>query len=375
MASNLFNYESQKLSAEELRLVNSFNSYNFAGVIGKDVPISRDGYDVTLEASPENPVIMLGGGLLLTQTSNLTFDMNTATNQLGYIQVTLAEENGSIITDEYKGIEVKVSRCGYISLNKGFTIYSVVDTLDEGDDPSILSYYEYEEGLYTPSTDTIVDPEKTYYTKYDSSNFAFNVPSEFGNTIYNYNGNTIWVSDNVFIIPICIRHGSEIEYVVRVKDLRDLEGFLSLETYNKLKAYCEGTFVWTVGGQEEVVAPDGTVHKKGDIGDLNITGGYISHHDEAEPITISSLRLENLNNASKDDRIYIGEGGVLSVDTDYLTPVYKGGTWVDGSWDTTKPRYSAKLNLGIFYGDKDPTQSYPTTAPTEGDIYLQIIDG
>ena len=62
---------------------------------------------------------------------------------------------------------------------------------------------------------------------------------------------------NTFIIPLGVRTAdNELYQVVCVRDLKDLSGFLSLEAYAKLKAYCDGTFVWTEGGEDEVTAPE-----------------------------------------------------------------------------------------------------------------------
>ena len=373
MASNLFNYESQRLSAEGLRQLNSFNSYNFAGIIGNKSPIEIENTDFILRASETEPVFMLGGGLLISQTSNISWTLSQD-NMMGYIRVTLNPETGTIVTDEYSGIEIPTDPhlCSYVSMNKEYTIYSVIDTLNDDDNPSILHYYEYSDGTYTESTDTVIDETKTYYMKYDSSSFSFRISE--ADPVYNYNGNTIWVSDNSFIIPICVRINGEIKTVVRIKDLRDLEGFLSLESYAKLKAYCEGTFVWTVGGDEEVTAPDGTVHRKGDIGNLNVTGGVISNNVDNEPVILESLQIQDFQNASEDDRLYVDNFGNVQLARDYRVPVDRGGTFVDGSWDETKPRYSAKRNLGIYYGTNSPSDKYPVPNPVEGDIYLKIID-
>lgn len=380
MATNLFNYTSQKLNAESLRQINSFNSYNYAGIVGKDYPLSteededfeRNGYRVTLKATESDPVVFLGAGLVLTQNSDLLFKM-IYSQSIGYIKVTLDPNTGTILTDEYSGIESGVAPLDFIDIKKNYTIYSVVNALSEDLNPS-LYYYEYEDGTYTPTTDETVDDTKTYYSKYESSNIAFRATNAFGNTIYNYNGNTIWVSDNVFIIPICVRNGSTIEYVVKLRDLKDLEGFLSLESYSRLRQYCEGTFVWTVGGQEEVTAPDGTVHKKGDIGSLNVTDNLISSNVDDVPVAVESLQIQDFKDASEDDRLYVDNFGNLQKDSDYKTPVKRGGTYIENNWDETKPRYSAKQNLGIYYGTLDPSSTFPINPPVEGDIYLKIID-
>ena len=67
MSTNLFNYTNQKLSADELRQINSFNSYNYAGIVGSSAssPFEYSGNFVTLKATEFNPVVFLGGGLLL----------------------------------------------------------------------------------------------------------------------------------------------------------------------------------------------------------------------------------------------------------------------------------------------------------------------
>ena len=373
MSTNLYNYTNQKFKADELRLINSFNSYNYAGIVAKSSPLVRNGNKILLQASDVVPVVFLGGGLLIKQTSNLELDLSIDHN-LVYMKIILDNDYGSIITDEYDGISIESTGCNYVSFDAPFTLYTLVDKA-EGN-PVNNHYYEYiyNEDRYVLSSDTTVVPSKVYYIRYDSNNFSFR-SSTFGNAIYKYNGNTIWIDSKTFIIPLAIRDGSNYREVVCVKDLKDLSEFLSLDAYARLKNYCEGTFVWSVGGEEEVVAPDGTIHKKGDIGSLNITGNLIKNKNSDEaPVEISRLALSNLKNSTDKDRLIVDSEGKLDVQKDYKVPVQDGGTYLESNWDINKPRYSAKKNLGIWYGKNDPTNQYPFNPAVEGDIYLKIIE-
>lgn len=364
---NLFNYENQKLSADELRHMNSFNSYNFAGIVGKESPfnIPSEGYLVDIK-DEAYPVIIMGGGLLFTITEKWETIRLSSRQKLAYIKVVLDEAYGSITTSNYEGVSLEISNCSYVSFDNAYTIYSVVTELEDDADPSILHYYEYivegDGGKYILSSDTEIDTSKVYYNKYEYSGFTFKLEG-LGTATYRYNGNTIWVNDNTFIIPLLLRDNDTIKEVFTLKDLKDVEGFMSLEAYSKLKAYCEGTFVWSIGGEEEVVAPDGTKHKKGDIGNLNISGDTIKNtKNENSPVKITNLNITSLSDGTSNDRLFIDNGN-LSIEKDYIIPIEHGGT-------NAMNKQNAKINLGITYGETLPD---PHTAQ-EGDIFLKIIE-
>ena len=107
MSTNLFNYTNQKLNAEQFRVINGFNSFNFAGIIGEESPfsINLENNIVQLIASESNPVTFLGGGLILTQDSTLNIDMSTA-NRLAYLRVVLSDD-GTILSDEHSGVSLR----------------------------------------------------------------------------------------------------------------------------------------------------------------------------------------------------------------------------------------------------------------------------
>lgn len=381
MATNLFNYTNQKLSADELRQINSFNSYNYAGIVGsKSVsPFEYSGNFVTLKATEFNPIVFLGGGLLLNQTSDLLINMTT-NKSLAYLEINLDNNKGNILTDESEGVTLKYAQCSDIVFKKSYTTFALVTQADGN--PSESGYYEYisDTNTYVLSSNASVIPEKSYYIKFESSNFTFKSDT-FGNKTFTYFGNTIWITDRIFIIPLIIRLNDKFEEVVGIQDLRDLEGFLSLEAYSKLKAYCEGTFVWTVGGEEEVIAPDGTKHKKGDIGELNITGNVIKNlrnrgTDQnpvySDPVEITNLNIQSLQGGTDKDRLVVDENGNLQLVKNYKVPVVDGGTYLESNWDENNPWKSAKTNLHIRYGTGDPSSVY--TTPVEGDIYLKIVE-
>lgn len=382
MAINLFNYTNQKLNAEQFRVINGFNSFNFAGIIGESSPFSISNNIVTLNASESNPVTFLGGGLILTVDSNLSIDMTTA-KRLAYLRVSLSED-GTILSDEYSGVSLQYMSLSYYKFSNPYTIYSVVE--EASGSPESNGYYEYDDatGTYSLSTAVAVDESVTYYIKYESSTFAFS-SSEYAGTVFNYNGNTLWLNNNTFMIPLVMRGDSEdIEEIINIKNLKDLSTFLSLESYNALKAYCEGTFVWTVGGQEEVTAPNGTKHKKGDIGGLNITGTTIMNNTQNPaseepiydlPVSITNVIITELAALGGDptsQKLYLDERGQLKLQSDYKVSIAEGGVYNSANWSIDNPYLSAKQNLHIRYGTGAPATVYDT--PVEGDIYLKIIE-
>ena len=101
MSTNVFNYINQRLDADKLREVLRFNSYNFGGIIAKESPFTFDGYTATMRASESSPVLMMGGGLLLAQTSDMYIDM-TINNTLSYIEVVLNRKQQSLIVHSDK---------------------------------------------------------------------------------------------------------------------------------------------------------------------------------------------------------------------------------------------------------------------------------
>ena len=379
MSTNLFNYTNQKLNAEQFRVINGFNSFNFAGIIGEESPfkINLENNIVQLIASESNPVTFLGGGLILTQDSTLNIDMSTA-NRLAYLRVVLSDD-GTILSDEHSGVSLRFMNLSSYNFSNAYTVYTVVE--EASGSPAANNYYEYNSttGTYTLSVAEAVDDSVTYYIKFEASTFTFS-SSEYAGTVFRYNGNTLWLNSNTFIIPLLVRGDSTaITEVIHLKNLKDLATYLSMDSYNALKAYCEGTFVWTVGGQEEVTAPDGTKHKKGDIGGLNITGSTImnktNNGDSSNPrydlpVSFANIKITELAGDSSTQQLYIDSDGQLKMHSNYKVPVADGGTYLESNWDESNPWKSAKTNLHITYGTSNP----PTSGAVEGDIYLKIIE-
>ena len=376
MSTNLFNYTNQKLNAEQFRVINGFNSFNYAGVLGEKSPFVKNGNTYRLVATEYEPVTFIGGGLVLTQTSDLEIYMTSA-KQIACLYIELDPSKTDITTDAYD-VSIKKYSLSYFKASQPYTVYTVVE--EASGDPSLQNFYVYDNGTYTPVTASTIVPEFTYYIKYEASTFSFQC-SDLGDTVFHYNGNTLWLNDNTFIIPLIARwENDEFYEIVRCKSLKDLSTFLSLDTYNALKAYCEGTFVWSVGGQDEVTAPDGTVHKKGDIGGLNITGATIRNNKNigspeqpvyTEPVNIPNIKITELAGDKLEDQnrpahlVYISEDGTVTKWNNYRIPIAHGGT------DATT-KLEAKTNLGIRYGTDNPGKV--VTNPAEGDIYLKIIE-
>lgn len=397
MATNVYNFTNQRLDADRVREVQRFNSDDFAGVIAASSPFEILSTEVSLPASEENPVLFLGGGLLLSQTEPVSTSLISG-NQMWYLEVHLDKESGSLSSDvliNSSGVEQVTFNnvvCEYFEITKKYTTYSIIKEA-EGN-PKLNEYYEYDDnGTYSLTNDTEVDSSKTYYFKIEASRFTFR-SSSIGTATFNYLGNTLWTSNNSFIIPLCIYTKGEIVQLVSVRNVGDLEGLLSTDAYARIKKYCDTTFVWSSGGQAEVTDINGNTHKKGDVGSLNITDNTIDSNSR-KSVMVSDLAIKdiqsssqgefntryNTNNsvisefsdASYTDKLVLDSTGSVSRIKDYKVPVSNGGTYLSSNWDKNNPRKSAKKNLGIFYGTNDPKNS-STIGYKEGDIYFWIIE-
>ena len=375
MATKLFNYTNQRLNANKLREVQAFNSSNFGGIVSNTSPFIVNGNDVTLVS----PVTFLGGGVLLNQLENVSSTISN--NNLWCLTVTLDSSVANITTDELidssnpskpiSKIQFNNYTCSNLSKGPTFTYFSPIEHPTGAPNTSGYYVYKYNESTeptvitdgYIVSTDTSVNPSTDYYYKIEASKIKFTIPGETTNT-YNYIGNTLWLNENTFIIPLYANIGGELVQAVVLRDLSDLEGLLSLSAYADLKKYLEENFVWSIGGQE----PIGN-HKKGDIGYLNITNDLISNTNNSSTVKISKLAIEDLIDTSNDNdtKLLVGVDGTISAKRDYIQPISHGGT---GASD----RGEAKRLLGIYYGTKSPTSSFPISNPQTRDIYFKIIE-
>ena len=366
MSTKLFNFTNQRLNSDKLREILSFNSDGFGGIIidNDSSPFSVSGNQITLNAQENSPITFLGGGLLLNQTSSVSESL-LYNNQLWVLQVILDSNVSTILSDELEGkISFTTINCDFIDEPKNYYSFSIVSNAEGS--PKLNNYYELEDdNHFVLSTDETVIYSKIYYYRVELTSFKF-MASEISTSTYSYLGNTIWISDNTFIIPLFARINDKIIQLVNIKTKSDFEKLLSSQAYSRLKNYCEGTFVWSSGGRELVTAPDGTTHMKGDVGGLNITEGTIfNSSNNNSPVRIQNLTIANLSNENNDKhtKLVVSSNGNISVDRDYVLSVEHGGTGATN-------RNEAKSNLGIYYGkSQTPSGSYQ-----EGDIYLQIIE-
>lgn len=378
MSTKLFNFTNQKLNANKLREVLAFNSNNFSGIISSDgSPFTISGDTITLNASEESPISIIGGGLIINETStkahSLLYD-----NNMWFLEVILDPNSANITTDEL--IETvddeSINKLSYKSISldfveepKNYFSFSVVSKAEGS--PEENHYYEIVDDSFKLSEDTEVDPEKVYYYKIDFTSFKFKALS-LSTATYSYYGNTIWTSDNTFIVPLFVRINGEIIQLVHIRSLEDFKELLSASSYSKLKAYSEDTFVWRSGGAE-----------KGDIGSLNITEDTISNRNTGYPVKLSKLAVNSLADKYNSwyTKLIVDSSGNISADSNYVESVEHGGT---GAVD----RQEAKRNLGIFYGKEPSPSSYKNVtyhtaggikkdviSPyKEGDLYLWIIE-
>lgn len=384
MSTKLFNFTNQRLNADKLRELQLFNSCGFCGIISKDAssPFTISGTTVTLNASENSPVTFIGGGLLLNQDSNQSCSL-AIENTLWYIKIILDSSVANITTNELidttvdpqiNKITFESSVCESINIDANYTYFTPV--FEAHGDPSLNQYYEYSDDEYTLSQDSEVDSSKTYYIKIESSRLLFN-NSSLSTSTFSYFGNTIWISNDTFIIPLFVNSGGNLVETTIIRDLSDFEGLLSMSAYGELHTYADGTFVWSTGGREPIIAPDGTTHRKGDIGKLNITDDTIyniTHADDSNPnydtpVKIQNLTINNLANINNDSytKLIVDANGNISTSLEYVEPIWHGGTGA-----TT--RGLAKRNLGIFYGTISPKEQAPVTSPQEGDLYLWIVE-
>ena len=366
MATKLFNYINQRLNANKLREVQAFNSSNFGGIISNISPFIVNGNDVTLVS----PTTFLGGGVLLNQLENVTSTIPN--NHIWCLTVTLDSSVANITTDELidssnpseptSKIQFKNYACSNLSKGQTFTYFSPIENPTGA--PNASGYYVYNNNSYTVSGDTSVNPSTDYYYKIEASKIKFTISGENTNT-YNYIGNTLWLNDNTFIIPLYANIGGNLVRAVVIRDLSDLEGLLSLSAYADLKKYLRENFVWSIGGKERIGS-----HRKGDIGLLNITNNIVSRNDsDTGVVRISRLAIDNLKDDNNDThtKLCISDTGIISVKRDYIQPISHGGT-------SATERGEAKRQLGIFYGTKSPTSSFPISSPKIRDIYFKIIE-
>lgn len=371
MAFNVFNYKNQSLNAEKLREMSYFTTSNFGGIVEEESPIYIDGNKVSFVPGT-NTVKFLAGGLYIECTEQLDYEFKDSKNLL-CLEVTLNSDNSNLMTDtmvdNYGNSYVKFSAYEVKPMNVSQPFYTLAMVEEPSGNPAAKGYYYYDEETkrFCPvETDELENIP--YYHKLESTACSFGLSG----INYTYKGNTIWLSDTKFIVPLVVRSNSGlVSEVVSVKSKENFEDLLSIGSYAELKAMIENEFVWHEGGKELVGEK-----QKGDIADLNITGNYISHVNNTEDnftdrVRLSNIQVEALANDANcwNSKLIVNKDGSIDVDPDYKTPVEAGGTFSDTNWDEKNPRRSAKQNLGIFYGTSNP----PATGNKEGDIYFKII--
>ena len=318
----IYNVENHKLYAKKLAELGDFCSDNYGGAIGNFAVIEVNGKGAKWLTSLAK--FICAGTLIEIQTTTDEV-ISALSNQFEMCVIELDTSNLSvdnILSDE----------TGSVSINT-ITCTNIIQT-------------EIAEG---------------------SGEYKYDITFD-GNT-YEYAGNTIKLSDTKYIIPLFCLLTADDDATIMVKnmDKSSLESFLNKTAYEKLKAYAENTFVWHDNGSD--VTLDGN-HKKGDIGNLNITDNTISStgkielNSSAQDVEITSIPLSTANTSRAvvidNDKLY--KTNALSIEA--------GGT-------NASDRGTAKRNLGITYGENDgnnPSTNPPAgLSPVEGDIYLWIV--
>ena len=375
MPFSVYNLKNQALNAEKRREIDYFNTSNFGGIIADYSPFAISGDTISLR---DSSVKFIGGGLRIDVQDeynwSYSFTSDNRENML-VLEVTLDTARANIATDQlldsngFSAVKFAGYYCNPLVVDK--TSYTLVPVEQPEGNPKEKGFYFYneDENKFEPSEDTEVQPI-TYYYKIESLNCSFTT----GGKNYTYYGNTIWMNENKFIIPICIKlPDGEVKTAAAVKSKESFEKLLSLGNYTELKNYVDSNFVWHEGGD----TPTGK-YRKGGIGDLVIADNCIRHKNNtndnlSDRVRISNLQIDALANEENNfnSKIIVNPDGSLDVDPDYKVPVAAGGTFSENNWDELNPRRSAKFNLGIYYGSENP----PATGVREGDIYFKIMGG
>lgn len=318
----IYNVENHRLFAKKLSELGEFCSNNYGGAVGGSTVIEVNGKGA--KWLDTNAKFICAGTMIDVQTTPDEI-ISALSNQFEMCVLELDTAhliNDNILTDETGSVVIKTITCT--------NIVQTEITTGSGE-------YKY---------DITID----------------------GDT-YEYAGNTIKLSDTRYIVPLfcLLTNDGDATIMVKSMDKSSLESFLNKTAYEKLKAYAENTFVWHDGGDEPTL--DGS-HKKGDIGNINITNNTISSEGKIEiSSNIQDVEITSLPSSTStaaraividNDRLY--KANALSIEA--------GGT-------SANDRGTAKKNLGIAYGDNDgnnPSTNPPAgLSPVEGDIYLWIV--
>lgn len=417
MAINVYNTKQQALNAEKLAELFSFSTNDFGGLVSSDLPIafSKDANNKWMWSwvgEEGDTFKFIGGGIDIDYIKEPNEVGRTLENNYFYaLHVTVPDPSASITTDKYSVNNAIITQFSCTDIIQsdiylpviiptgnpkydGYYEYVLqyIEVQNPEGNPSEQGWYEYDElnddyivsqdtqvdlektyyineYIYIRSNDEEVDNEKVYYTKAPECIVVLKNVDVNGTGTYRdieYYGNTCWVSNNSFIIPICGWNTSYETPIVLVfnRNKTGYESFLTARTYYHILKQLEDIFVFRAGGPT-----------KGDIGQLNITNNIISNKDESN-VSIDSPKLLNIDNSvvneiSRNILLTDDDGNVMKSSPQYIIPVQHGGT-------SSNNRSQARKNLGIYYGKGTPENVVGVPKKFDGSVdtgavYFKIL--
>ena len=407
MAIRIYNTQNQALNAKKMADLLSFATDDFAGVIVDDWDDSSIQNPTIYDSSNNSwywnqnlknkQITFVGAGISLeydvpavnnsTGAGKFSYPINNYTYLFG-LDVIVPNKSSSIVSDNGR-IWLSYALCSSIEQSDRY----IVVTNPSGN-PALKEYYEYISSSYVLTQDTSVIANKVYYYRIEKEAFKVEGAQFIDRTTdqgtflsgktFEYYGNTIWIQKNLqydggivdrFFIPICYRYndggtlrGSS---MIFRRDKSAYRSFLSAQAYNNLLQEIGDKFVWKAGGT-----------KKGDIGELNVTGKIISNKDVNSngviinfPIFNNVSRLANKSEGSRSS----GLNSILVLDEDNKPKKIHNNFIVDRSHGGTGAADIdiARRNLHFSYGTSIPKNiPYLLDNKTKdyGAVYFKIIE-
>lgn len=277
---------------------------------------------------------------------------------------------GGIIANE-EPIDVTVP-C-FVALNTHFICEGVsIDVADEVFPTTSESNYfvglevKFVDGGNIKTDETTDIKLKTYTPSamsYVDNKFTFTLN---GNE-YEYVYKAVDLGADGFMIPLLMITGGTKTSIVAYSD-GSFDDALTQSAYDRLKTYVEETFVWHEGGETLKGS-----YKKGQIGNLIVTGNLIKNVTDGNSVSIRKLNINNTTSEYVEPERFphVDNNNDVTVASNWAIQPTHGGI---GNAAHRESRNTAREILGIYSGTTAPeSYSFPY-AVADGDIYFKIIE-